>query len=163
MCATGRPLRACSVPVGLRVIIRAVNGAPLDHPGLIALAGAVEARIDWLGWTYEEVHDRGGLARAALREFINARRVPRKPGIVDLDFVVGWPAGTAQDILDERCAPPAADAWPELPNQYGLEVVRAGMVKLTRESEDIIVQVRSVINRLHRNIEDIDAMRKRRR
>ncbi|MDM2402127.1 hypothetical protein PP613_23620 [Mycobacteroides abscessus] len=62
-----------------------MNGAPLDHPGLKALAGALEARINWLGWTYEEVNDRGGLARLALRELINARRVPRDASITDLD------------------------------------------------------------------------------
>jgi hypothetical protein len=147
----------------VRVIIRAVNGAPLDHPGLRALAGAVQARIYWLGWTYDEINDRGGLARLALRELINARRVPRDVSIIDLDYVVGWPPGTARDVLDERIAPPEPDAWPHLPDEYGLEVVRSGLVKLTREYEDIIVQVRATNNKVYKHIEHLDAMRKARR
>lgn len=147
----------------MRVIIRAVNGAPLDHPGLKALAGALEARINWLGWTYEEVNDRGGLARLALRELINARRVPRDASITDLDYVVGWPPRTARDVLDERIAPPEPDAWPHLPDEYGLEVMRSGLIKLTREYEDIIMKVRAANNMVYKYIEYLDAMRRARR
>ena len=89
--------------------------------------------MDYLGLTTLEVGDRGGPKRAALRAILNARRMPRRSTLAELDTVLGWPAGLAQDLLDEQCDVPAADEWLELPEENKLGLVRARLVQLRKE------------------------------
>lgn len=143
-----------------RVTIRAVNAARSDRDRLIAFGRAVEERINWLGWTYQDVHDRGGLGRAALRELINGRSRPLARSLADLDRILGWPERLCVDILEGRAEPPAPDMWPERPDQYKIGVVRAGLMKLSREHDQISQQVQTNGDTLRAHIATLDALRR---
>ncbi|WP_264922796.1 hypothetical protein [Mycobacteroides chelonae] len=137
-----------------------MNAAQSDSDRLIALGRAVEERISWLGWTYQDVHDRGGLGRAALRELINGRSRPWARSLADLDSILGWPERLCVDILEGRASVPPPDMWPERPNQYKIGVVRAGLMKLSREHDQISQQVQTNADTLRQHIATLDALRR---
>lgn len=137
-----------------------MNAAKRDNAGLIALGRAVEDRISWLGWTYQEVQDRGGLGRAALRELINGRRAPRMRSLSELDDILGWPKDTAVGVLQERITAPTSDMWPEGPNQYKIGVLRSGLMKLSRDHDQISHQVQTNAETLREYIAVLDELRR---
>lgn len=89
--------------------------------------------MDVLALTIQEIGDRGGPKRAAMRELINARRVPRKSTLIEVDRVLGWPAGLCQDVLEGNRPAPAATDWLELPDQNRIGLVRSHLVTLRKE------------------------------
>lgn len=107
----------------------------MDSPtqGLLELANGIRDRIEVLGLTTLEIADRGGPQRGALREILNARRVPRRSTLCSIDQVLGWPVGTALDILEERRGAPAPDEWLEGPSENRLGLVRSRLVHQRKE------------------------------
>lgn len=107
----------------------------MDSPtqGLLELASGIRDRIEELGLTTLEIGDRGGPQRGALREILNARRVPRRSTLCSIDQVLGWPVGTALDILEERRGAPAPDEWLEGPAENRLGLVRSRLVHQRKE------------------------------
>ncbi|WP_157680477.1 helix-turn-helix domain-containing protein [Mycobacterium dioxanotrophicus] len=113
----------------------------MDDPspaGLISLASAIQARMDILGLTIQEIGDRGGPKRAAMRELINARRVPRKSTLIEIDRVLGWPAGLCKDVLEGNTSAPAPTDWLELPDQNRIGLVRSQLVTLRKEHSQLV-------------------------
>lgn len=106
---------------------------PSPPPGLVELANGIRDRIDRLGLTTLEIGDRGGPQRGALREILNARRTPRRSTLASIDEVLGWPAGTAQAILDGKRAAPGADEWLDGPDENRLGLVRSKLVHQRKE------------------------------
>lgn len=102
-------------------------------PGLVELANGIRDRIDRLGLTTLEIGDRGGPQRGALREILNARRIPRRSTLASIDEVLGWPAGTSQAILDEERAAPGPDEWLDGPDENRLGLVRSKLVHQRKE------------------------------
>lgn len=89
--------------------------------------------MTYLELTTIEVGARGGPSRTGMREIFEGNRIPRKATLDKIDLVLGWPAGTAQDILSEERQPPEADEWLELVDQNHLGLVRSRLVALRRE------------------------------
>lgn len=106
---------------------------PGEHPGLGALAEAMRARIEHLGLTQLEIGDRGGPQRAAIREILETRRLPRSTTLAKIDVVLGWPEGTARGLLDQTREIPAPDEWIDLADQNRLGVVRSGLLQLRKD------------------------------
>lgn len=123
------PLR-CSVPYRSTATIRSVES---PTQGLLQLAAGIRERIEVLGLTTLEIGDRGGPQRGALREILNARRTPRRSTLSSIDQVLGWPAGTAQDILDQRRPAPDPGEWLEGPAENRLGLVRSRLVHQRKE------------------------------
>lgn len=99
----------------------------------MALASAMKARIDALGLSAVEIANRGGPQRGALREIIKARRLPRKSTLADIDAVLGWPAGTAKDILDQKASPPDPNEYAASSAENRIGVVRARLLQLVKD------------------------------
>lgn len=93
----------------------------------------MKARIEALNLTTLEIGARGGPGRGALREILNARRVPRKSTLEEIDVVLGWPPGVAKDILDGRREAPDPHEWLDLPAENRLGLLRSGLVHLRKE------------------------------
>lgn len=93
----------------------------------------MKARIDALGLSAVEIANRGGPQRGALREIIKARRLPRKSTLADIDAVLGWPAGTAKDILDQKASPPDPNEYPASTTENRIGVVRARLLQLVKD------------------------------
>lgn len=129
-----------------------------DHSpaGLDALAEAIQKRMEVLGLTIQAVGDRGGPKRAAMRELINARRVPRKSTLVEIDRVLGWPAGLSQDVLDEKVTAPEPTEWLELPDQNRIGVVRSHLVTLRKEHSQLTDYHRERVELIDQLLEMID-------
>jgi hypothetical protein len=131
---------------------------PVNRDGLHALAEAMKARIDHLGLTSLEINDRGGPSRGALREILNARRVPRKSTLADIDLVLGWPTGVAQELLDGSRTAPEPDQWLHLPDENRLGLIRSRLFHLRKEHHrisDTHQQFGQVISDLLQLIEEI--------
>ncbi|WP_454793757.1 hypothetical protein [Mycolicibacterium lutetiense] len=129
-----------------------------DHSpaGLAALAEAIQERMDVLGLTIQAVGDRGGPKRAAMRELINARRVPRKSTLVEIDRVLGWPAGLSQEVLEEKVAAPDPTDWLELPDQNRIGLVRSHLVTLRKEHSQLTDYHRERVEVIDKLLELID-------
>lgn len=108
--------------------------------GLGALAEAMKARIEYLGLTQLEIGDRGGPQRAAIREILERRRVPRRSTLDKIDLVLGWPSGVAHDLLEQNRPVPAPDEWIDLADQNHLGVVRARLLAMRKEHYRLSVQ-----------------------
>ncbi|APA78457.1 hypothetical protein BB737_16675 [Mycobacterium avium subsp. hominissuis] len=103
--------------------------------GLAALAEAMKARMAHLDLNIADVGKRGGPQRGAMREILYARRRPRVSTLQEIDKVLGWPEGLAEDILHERCDPPAPDEWGDLPDENRLGLVRSQLLQMRKDNQ----------------------------
>ena len=111
-----------------------MNKRGQEPGGISVLAEAIKARMEYLDLPILEVGDRGGPQRGAMREILNARRVPRRSTLSELDTVLGWPKGLAQEILDGTTPPPQPDEWPYLPDENRLGLVRSQLVQMRKDN-----------------------------
>lgn len=144
----------CSFLNPRRVTIPDVDD--VSPAGLTALAKAIQERMDVLGLTIQAVGDRGGPKRAAMREVINGRRVPRKSTLVEIDRVLGWPAGLSQDVLDEKVPAPGPTEWLELPDQNRIGLVRSHLVTMRKEHSQLTDFHRERVDVIDQLLELID-------
>lgn len=95
----------------------------------------MKARMAHLDLNIADVGKRGGPQRGAMREILYARRRPRVSTLQEIDKVLGWPEGLAEDILHERCDPPAPDEWGDLPDENRLGLVRSQLLQMRKDNQ----------------------------
>lgn len=99
------------------------------------LAEAMKARMDYLGLTIADVGVRGGPQRGAMREILNARRVPRRSTCHEVDTVLGWPKGLAYELLTEERSAPKPDEWLDLPDENRLGLMRSHLLQMRKDNQ----------------------------
>jgi hypothetical protein len=108
---------------------------PHEPRGLAVLAEAMKSRMDYLGLTIADVGVRGGPQRGAMREILNARRMPRRSTLHEIDTVLGWPKGVAYEVLHEQRPAPEADEWLDLPDENRLGLMRSHLLQMRKDHQ----------------------------
>lgn len=91
--------------------------------------------MEYLGFTIADVGERGGPQRGAMREILNARRTPRRSTLQEVDTVLGWPKGLAQEVLHQQRQPPEPDEWLDLPDENRLGLMRSHLLQMRKDNQ----------------------------
>lgn len=106
------------------------------HPGISALATAMEARRRYLKLSVAQIPRLGGPERTTWRRIVRGEQYPRQARtLAAIDTVLCWPEGTARDILELKRSIPAPDEWVELTETRRHRMIRERLLVLQKEQD----------------------------